>query len=68
MITMNLKGLKFSKMHGIANDFWIIDESKEKFISEKDKTEACRFLCHRNFGVGGWSIICPTFWCSWYWI
>lgn len=53
MITMNLKGLKFSKMHGIGNDFLIIDESKEKAIPEKDKAEACSFLCHRNFGVGG---------------
>lgn len=50
---MNLKGLKFSKMHGIGNDFPIIDESKEEVIPEADKAEACRFLCHRNFGVGG---------------
>lgn len=50
---MDLKGLKFSKMHGIGNDFPIIDESKGKVIPEADKAEACRFLCHRNFGVGG---------------
>ena len=50
---MDLKGLKFSKMHGIGNDFPIIDESKGKVISEEDKPEACRILCHRNFGVGG---------------
>ena len=40
-------------MHGIGNDFPIIDESKGKVISEEDKPEACRILCHRNFGVGG---------------
>lgn len=40
-------------MHGIGNDFPIIDESKGKVISEEDKPEACRMLCHRNFGVGG---------------
>ena len=50
---VDLKGLKFSKMHGIGNDFPIIDESKGKVISEEDKPEACRMLCHRNFGVGG---------------
>lgn len=50
---MDLTGLKFSKMHGIGNDFPIIDETKGEVISEKDKAEACRFLCHRNFGVGG---------------
>ncbi len=50
---LNLKGLKFSKMHGIGNDFPIIDESKGEIIPEVDKAEACRQLCHRNFGVGG---------------
>lgn len=50
---MDLKGLKFSKMHGIGNDFIIIDESKKETIPEHDKSEACKFLCHRNFGVGG---------------
>ena len=50
---VDLKGLKFSKMHGIGNDFPIIDESKGEVIPESDKPEACRILCHRNFGVGG---------------
>ena len=36
---MDLKGLKFSKMHGIGNDFPIIDESKGKVISEEDKPQ-----------------------------
>ena len=48
-----MKGLKFSKMHGIGNDFVIIDESKCKVIKEKDKPEICQKLCHRNFGIGG---------------
>ena len=38
---LDLKGLKFSKMHGIGNDFPIIDESKGEVIPEKDKPEAC---------------------------
>ena len=50
---VDLKGLKFSKMHGIGNDFPIIDESQGEQIPEADKPEACRQLCHRNFGVGG---------------
>ena len=50
---VDLKGLKFAKMHGIGNDFPIIDESKGEQIPEADKPEACRILCHRNFGVGG---------------
>lgn len=40
-------------MHGIGNDFPIIDESEGEVIPEADKPEACKFLCHRNFGVGG---------------
>ena len=31
---VDLKGLKFSKMHGIGNDFPIIDESKGEVIDE----------------------------------
>ena len=27
---VDLKGLKFAKMHGIGNDFPIIDESREQ--------------------------------------
>ena len=50
---LNLKGLKFSKMHGIGNDFPIINEFEGEVIPEADKPEACRILCHRNFGVGG---------------
>lgn len=50
---VELKGLKFSKMHGIGNDFPIINEFDGEVIPEADKPEACRILCHRNFGVGG---------------
>ena len=49
---INLKGLKFSKMHGIGNDFVIIDETKKEQIPEEDKPEACQFLSDRHFGVG----------------
>ena len=33
---MDLKGLKFSKMHVIWNDFQIIDESKGEVITEAE--------------------------------
>ena len=49
----DLKGLKFSKMHGIGNDFPIIDESKGEIIPKKATPEVSRILCDRNFGVGG---------------
>lgn len=57
---MDLKGLKFSKMHGIGNDFPIIDESAGEVIPEADKAEACKFLCHRHFGVGGDGVLFVT--------
>ena len=44
---LDLKGLKFSKMHGIGNDFPIINEFDGEVIPEADKPEACRILCHR---------------------
>ena len=37
---MDLKGLKFSKMHGIGNDFIIIDETKEEVARMKEKAQA----------------------------
>lgn len=49
---MNFKGLKFSKMHGIGNDFIIIDESKKELIPENEKAELSRFICNRHMGVG----------------
>jgi diaminopimelate epimerase len=57
---MDLKGLKFSKMHGIGNDFVIIDESEKIAILENEKKEACKFLCNRNLGVGGDGVLFVT--------
>ena len=45
---------------GIGNDFPIIDESAGEVIPEADKAEACRFLCHRHFGVGGDGVLFVT--------
>ena len=49
---MNLKGLKFSKMHGIGNDFVIIDESKGEIINLcsgiSKKNQYCKIFSSEN--------------------
>ena len=45
---VDLKGLKFSKMHGIGNDFPIIDESKGEVIPEADKKWYCALLLRQK--------------------
>ncbi len=41
--------LRFTKMHGLGNDFVVIDAVTEPF---EPTTEQVRFLADRNFGVG----------------
>jgi len=41
--------LKFSKMHGLGNDFVVIDGVRQAVALTEDQI---RFLGHRNFGVG----------------
>ena len=41
--------MKFTKMHGIGNDYVYVDCFKEQL---KDPAEAARFLSDRHFGVG----------------
>ena len=57
---MDLKGLKFTKMHGIGNDFPLIDEYNETLIPEEEKNTVCRFICHRNFSIGGDGVLFVT--------
>jgi diaminopimelate epimerase len=46
--------IKFTKMHGLGNDFIIIENmKKEIFLSSKQ----VRSICNRNFGVGGDGVI-----------
>lgn len=41
--------LRFTKMHGLGNDFVVIDDRAEELhLSDED----VRFLCDRNFGIG----------------
>ncbi|WP_409200185.1 diaminopimelate epimerase [Methanobrevibacter sp. DSM 116169] len=54
---MDLKGIKFGKLHGLGNDYVIIDESKGEIIPEDEKAEVCRFLGDRHFGVGSDGIL-----------
>ncbi|HEY3431087.1 MAG TPA: diaminopimelate epimerase [Rhodocyclaceae bacterium] len=41
--------LKFTKMHGLGNDFVVIDAIRQRFIPSEAKA---RFLGDRHFGVG----------------
>lgn len=47
--------MRFTKYHGIGNDFIIIDGIREKLPSQINET--ARALCHRNFGIGGDGLI-----------
>lgn len=42
--------MNFTKVHGLGNDFIIIDGFKEKLPTDFYKT--AHNLCHRNFGIG----------------
>ena len=42
--------LEFSKMHGIGNDFVVIDDRQEEIDLAPD---AVRWFCDRHFGIGG---------------
>lgn len=43
--------MKFWKMHGLGNDYVVIDDRDEK-ISDAEATELARKLCERRFSVG----------------
>lgn len=47
--SQDIMKIKFSKMHGLGNDFVVIDGVRQS-ISLTD--EQIRFIGHRNFGVG----------------
>jgi diaminopimelate epimerase len=48
--------LKFTKMHGIGNDFVVVNMLDEN-IPEESLSKASVKLCDRNFGVGGDGLI-----------
>src|SRR5688500_7424459 len=47
---------RFTKMHGIGNDFVLIDAETEQ-IAEEQPPDISRRLCHRKFGIGGDGLI-----------
>ncbi|MDI6724508.1 MAG: diaminopimelate epimerase [Methanobacterium sp.] len=59
---MTLKEIQFSKMHGLGNDYIVIDETKEEIIPESKKNEVSAELCRRGFSIGadGVIFVCPS--------
>ncbi|MDD4809820.1 MAG: diaminopimelate epimerase [Methanobacterium formicicum] len=51
------KILLFHKMHGLGNDYVVIDESVEEIIPEEKKGEISAELCTRGFSVGADGVI-----------
>lgn len=46
-----VKGLKFWKMHGLGNDYIVIDNTDEK-LRQENLGELAKILCQRRFSVG----------------
>ena len=44
--------LEFLKMHGLGNDFIVIDERKETKVRNADKADFARKYCERRFSIG----------------
>jgi len=61
MVVMSVAEIKFWKMHGLGNDYIVIDNRDEK-LNEKDLSEIARNLCRRRFSVGadGLLLLCNS--------
>ncbi|MBI5679377.1 MAG: diaminopimelate epimerase [Methanobacterium sp.] len=59
---MNIQEIKFSKMHGLGNDYIVIDETSKELISEEMKPKISAELCRRGFSIGsdGVIFVCPA--------
>jgi diaminopimelate epimerase len=44
--------LQFFKVHGLGNDFILVDLVKQEWPGGEDLSESARRLCHRQFGIG----------------
>jgi len=51
-----MKTLKFKKMHGLGNDFIVIDSRKED-LSEINLNDLAKVFCDRHFGIGADGIV-----------
>ncbi len=49
--------ITFSKMHGLGNDYVVIDESDKIIIPEEKKPEIVEEICRRGFSVGADGVI-----------
>lgn len=49
--------IKFYKYQGAGNDFVIIDQRKEQYLTPDDRTQISRF-CDRRFGIGADGLMC----------
>ena len=51
--------IKFTKMHGLGNDYVYIDVTKENL---ENPSELSKYISDRHFGVGsdGLILICPS--------
>lgn len=54
---MTLKEIQFTKMHGLGNDYIVIDETKGEVIPETKKNEVSASLCRRGFSIGADGVI-----------
>lgn len=44
--------MQFFKVHGLGNDFILVDLVKQEWPGGEDLSESARRLCHRQFGIG----------------
>ncbi|MFH1256856.1 MAG: diaminopimelate epimerase [Candidatus Diapherotrites archaeon] len=44
--------IAFSKIHGIGNDFIVIDEQAKELVPEKNKAAFAKKFCNRRFSIG----------------
>lgn len=53
--------MQFTKMHGIGNDFVVVDAMREAW-PEESLPHLARRICDRHFGIGadGWILILPS--------
>ncbi len=49
--------LLFHKMHGLGNDYVVINEFEEELIPEDKKSEISNALCQRGFSIGADGVI-----------
>ncbi len=49
--------MNFSKMHGLGNDFVVVDDREQQIESEISYNDLSKKVCDRNFGIGADGLI-----------